>query len=67
MFIVSSSLLMLKSYSAFISHADFYTGHIGAGSNPAIAAAASRAIGATLEVSLYLYFGYEQTSLKYNT
>ena len=29
-----------------------YTGHVGAGSNTAIQAAASRAIGATLEVSL---------------
>ena len=29
-----------------------HTGHVGAGSNAAIQAAASRAIGATLEVSL---------------
>ena len=33
----------------------FCPGHVGAGSNAAIAAAASRAIGATLEVSLHLF------------
>ena len=30
-----------------------FSGHMGAGSNAAIAAAASRAIGATLEVGYY--------------
>lgn len=45
MLFVTSSPVLMSHYTAPV-----FAGHMGAGSNAAIAAAASRAIGATLEV-----------------